>query len=213
LKGWDSLLRAFIQLKESEGTKECSEAQKLIIKSCKLVLAGPDPEFVKDDPEGKKVLEDLKKLYFSLPPKLQEDVAIINLPMEDVSLNALIVNAIQRVSSFVVQNSLKEGFGLTVAEAMWKSVPVVVSGYCPGLTAQIRDNIEGRVVLGPDTEYDATKYQNELVKILGELIIDQNLCKKLGMNAQTRIREVFLTHLSIVKWISVIAKVCGSSEH
>jgi len=215
LKGYQLLLKAFKKLKEdaappAEGEEE--DARKRV-RSCKLILGGPDPAFVPDDPEGAKVLEEIKEIFLSLPESLQNDIAIINLPMNNVSENALMVNALQRASSLIVQNSLKEGFGLTVSEAMWKSVPVVVSGYCPGLCAQIRDGIDGRHVLGPNSgSYDEKKYTEELIKILGQLIGDDHLRKKMGVNAQRRIQEVFLTYNPLSKWFEAIGELIAKRE-
>src|SRR5919106_995667 len=92
-----------------------------------LMLAGPSVESVTDDPEGIEVIEECAALYDDLPAEARERVHLATLPMEDGEENAVIVNAIQRHASIVVQKSLAEGFGLTVAEAMWKSRPVVAS--------------------------------------------------------------------------------------
>ncbi len=54
-------------------------------------------------------------------------IRLVGLPMDDFEVNALMVNAIQRQATVIVQKSLEEGFGLTVAEAMWKSRPVMAS--------------------------------------------------------------------------------------
>ncbi|MCO6475372.1 MAG: hypothetical protein J5I94_02055 [Phaeodactylibacter sp.] len=63
----------------------------------------------------------------SVGPALQEDIAILLLPLDNPKENALIVNALQRSSSIVAQNSIQEGFGLTATEARWKQRPVLVS--------------------------------------------------------------------------------------
>ena len=93
----------------------------------RLALVGPDVEAVSDDPEGARVLNECVTLWESLPQHVRSTIRIIALPMDDLELNALMVNAIQRHATVVVQKSLEEGFGLTVAEAMWKSRPVVAS--------------------------------------------------------------------------------------
>jgi len=92
-----------------------------------LLLAGPSPEAVPDDPEGQATFEELRTAWKSLPVAVRERVHLCSLPMDDVDENAAIVNAIQRRSDVVVQKSLAEGFGLTLAEAMWKGRPVVGS--------------------------------------------------------------------------------------
>ena len=88
-------------------------------------MAGPDPSSIQDDPEGKRVLEDLCATYCALDADVQRDIILLALPMSSRKRNALMVNALQRCSAIVVQNSHREGFGLTVTEAMWKGVPVL----------------------------------------------------------------------------------------
>ena len=70
-----------------------------------------------DDPEALEVLEELKRLHYALPRDVADDIKIVELPMGNTLENALCVNALQRASIIVVQNSIREGFGLTVAEA------------------------------------------------------------------------------------------------
>src|SRR5262249_35005839 len=90
-----------------------------------LVLAGPDVRGVSDDPEGAEVLAECGDAWKQLPDEIRDRVMLVELPMTDRRENAVMVNALQRNAAVVVQKSLAEGFGLTVAEAMWKSRPVV----------------------------------------------------------------------------------------
>ena len=87
-----------------------------------LVLAGPDVSRVTDDPEGAAVLTDCRERWRSLPEPVRSRVHLASVPMDDVDENAMIVNALQRQATMVVQKSLVEGFGLTVTEAMWKAL-------------------------------------------------------------------------------------------
>jgi trehalose synthase len=82
---------------------------------------------VADDPEEAGVLREVEDFWNGLPGDAQERIHLARLPMADVDENAAIVNALQRHSAVVVQKSIREGFGLTVAEAMWKTRPVAVS--------------------------------------------------------------------------------------
>src|SRR5262249_8654098 len=107
-----------------------------------LVLAGPAPSSVADDPEAADVLRDLVDVQQALPEDARRRVHLANLPTVDVEENATIVNALQRRSDVVVQKSLAEGFGLTVTEAMWKSRPVV-AGRVGGIQDQIDDGVNG----------------------------------------------------------------------
>jgi trehalose synthase len=142
LKGWLPLMQGFAHLKQTPAYREGDERHRRRLDLCRLVLAGPDPDFIADDPEGKAMLEELIEAYKNMPAEVQDDIAILLLPMHSRKENALIVNALQRCSSIVVQNSLREGFGLTVAEAMWKSIPVMGSKAC-GIRQQLREGIDG----------------------------------------------------------------------
>jgi trehalose synthase len=92
-----------------------------------LMLVGPEVSGVTDDPEGGEVLAECQALWQSLPAAIRARVLLVSLPLEDIEQNAAMVNAIQRHARVIVQKSLAEGFGLTVAEGMWKGRPVVGS--------------------------------------------------------------------------------------
>ena len=114
LKGFMPLLKGFVKLKKNIGEySKDGDMHHERLTAVRLVLAGPDPAYIQDDPEGKEVLAELIDAYRKLPDHISKDIAILFLPMESRKENALIVNAIQRCSSVVVQNSLQEGFGLT----------------------------------------------------------------------------------------------------
>ena len=111
-----------------------------------LVLAGPSVEGVADDPEGAIVYCGGLAQWQSLPPAQRSRVILTTFPVTDVDENAAMVNALQRHASVIVQKSLAEGFGLTVAEGMWKGRPVVGSAV-GGIQDQIAD---GTGILLPD---------------------------------------------------------------
>jgi trehalose synthase len=113
-----------------------------------LVYAGPAVESVTDDPEGGQVLSQAIAEYEAMPEEVAERVHLVALPMADVEENAAIVNALQRRADVVVQKSLAEGFGLTVAEAMWKARPVVASRI-GGIQDQIVDGETGMLLDDP----------------------------------------------------------------
>ena len=108
-----------------------------------LLLVGPSTAAVADDPEGVQVLDAVRAAWHELPAKVRRRVHLCSLPMDDIEENAAIVNALQRHATVVVQKSLAEGFGLTVAEAMWKQRPVVASRI-GGIRDQIEDGRSGR---------------------------------------------------------------------
>ena len=106
---------------------------------------GPSTVAVADDPEGAQVLDEVRTAWHELPAGVRRRVHLCSLPMEDVEENAAIVNALQRHASVVVQKSLAEGFGLTVAEAMWKQRAVVASRI-GGIRDQIEDGRSGMLL-------------------------------------------------------------------
>ena len=118
------------------------------VPDAQLALVGPETAAVSDDPEGAQVLEDCQEAWRAYPAAVRERVALVCLPMTDLEENAVIVNAIQRHSTVIVQKSLAEGFGLTVSEAMWKSRPVIASRV-GGIVDQIVDGDSGVLVQDP----------------------------------------------------------------
>ena len=149
-----------------------------------LVLAGPDVSGVTDDPEGAIVLEELQAEWAAFPPHLRSRMHLASLPMDDVAENAAMVNALQRHASVVVQKSLREGFGLTLTEAMWKSRPVIASRV-GGLQDQVRHGEDGLLLDDPaDLE--------GLGEALCHVLEDAELGARLGANARERVRADFL---------------------
>ena len=92
-----------------------------------LVLAGPAVTGVSDDPEGEAVWDETVAAWKGLSASNRARIHLACIPMNDPIENAIVVNALQRHAAVVVQKSLAEGFGLTVAEAMWKTRPVVAT--------------------------------------------------------------------------------------
>ncbi len=108
------------QLKDPVGVQRCF-AEYVESEACHLLLAGPSVAGVSDDPEGAEVLDEVTAHRQELPSEKRARVHLASLPTDDIEENAAMVNAIQRRSNVVLQKSLAEGFGLTVAEAMWKA--------------------------------------------------------------------------------------------
>ena len=118
----------FDRLKDPVGVVQAYLQVKKYI-DCQLILAGGTAS---DDPEGLQVLEEVRERA-----KEDKDIHILLLPQNDIEVNAL-----QRSSDVIVQKSIKEGFGLTVAEALWKAKPVVASnvgGFLCRLSINIPD--------------------------------------------------------------------------
>jgi trehalose synthase len=149
-----------------------------------LMLVGPAVSGVTDDPEGAEVLAECLTAWHRLPGAIRDRVSLASIPMDDLAENATIVNAVQRHAAVVVQKSLAEGFGLTVAEAMWKARPIVAAAV-GGIQDQITDEREGLLV-GDPTDLDA------FGAALRRLLTDPGLGRRLGQAAQQRVREKFL---------------------
>jgi len=164
-----------------------------------LVYAGPAVEAVSDDPEGKEVLEESKQRWSELPDHLRERVHLVCVPMGDTQENAAVINALQRHANVVVQKSLAEGFGLTVAEAMWKGRPVVASG-----VGGIQDQIEhGRSGLLVKDARDLEEYGAAVRRVLG----DSDEAARMGKEARTRVRDEFLGTRSIAQFFELFQKL------
>jgi len=113
-----------------------------------LVLVGPDTDGVSDDPEGAAVYGEVTEAWRRLDPEHRRRAHLLSLPMHDIEENAAMVNAIQRRADVVLQKSIAEGFGLTVAEAMWKRRPVVGSRV-GGIQDQVEDGGTGILIDDP----------------------------------------------------------------
>ena len=199
LKGFKPLLDGFVRLKERVNRSGASDGvHQRRLQLVRLVLAGPDPSAVADDPEAVEVLDELVSAYVQLPRAMQEDIALVSLPMAVRKNNELIVNALQRCSSIVVQNSLREGFGLTVTEAMWKHAALLGSRAC-GIRQQIRDGVDGWLIPDPkDSEQIAVRLDALLEDVGGRI--------KLGQNAQRRAHDEFLVFSQIRNWLATLVE-------
>ncbi|MDD8031392.1 MAG: glycosyltransferase [Acidobacteriota bacterium] len=170
----------FDKWKDPEGVLKIFELVKKEV-DCRLVLCG---NLAADDPEGgviyQRVLQKAKNM---------KDVIII---LEE---NNILVNALQSTASVVIQKSLREGFGLTVTEALWKRRPVVASN-AGGIPLQIIDGKTGFLVKPNDLEGFASK----IIKLLKE----PELAHELGENGRAHVKENFLITRSLLDYLEVI---------
>ena len=147
------------------------------------------------------MLRGLIDRYRRLPHWLQEDVAIVSLPMGSRDENALMVNALQRCASVVAQNSLREGFGLTVTEAMWKQCGVLGSRAC-GIRQQIRDGVDGRLI-------SDSKDPRLIADQLDAMLDDLPGRHRLGHSAQRRVHDEFLVFTQVRRWLETLTEHVG----
>jgi trehalose synthase len=156
---------------------------------CTLVLLG---NTAVDDPEGQVVLETI---YSSC------DERILVVSVDD----PLLVNALQRRATVVLQKSIREGFGLTVTEAMWKGA-AVIGGKVGGIRRQIIDGESGFLVETID----------QAAQRIVELISDPDLRRRIGAKARESVRANFLMSRLVEDWIDLLAAhvdedvICGS---
>ncbi len=142
-----------------------------------LVLLG---DMASDDPEGQEVYESLLG---------EQDERIVILARQDTSL----VNALQRKSHVVLQKSLREGFGLTVTEAMWKQA-VVIGGNVGGIPLQIENEVSGFLV---DSVDDAAE---RIVQVLK----DDSLRARMGKAAQQSVKDRYLMTRLLEDWLDLL---------
>jgi trehalose synthase len=166
-----------------------------------LVLAGPAVTGVADDPESAQVLDECTVLWRSLPHAQRSRVHLACTPMRDPDEAAAIVNALQRHAAVVVQKSLAEGFGLTVAEAMWKGRAIVASAI-GGIGEQIVDGKHGLLL---DDPADLAAFGAAVRRLLD----DPGLAQKLGGNARQRAGELFLPDRHLEQWAALLARALG----
>lgn len=166
-----------------------------------LVLCGPAVEGVSDDPEGAEVLAECRALWQTLDEDLQARVHLVCVPMDDVEENAHIVNALQRHAQIVIQKSLREGFGLTVTEAMWKGRPIIASRV-GGIQDQITDGVEG-LLLDDPTDLPG------LGALIADLLADPAKAEKLGVAAKAKATREFLADRHLKQYDELVQELAA----
>jgi trehalose synthase len=166
-----------------------------------LVYAAPATQAVADDPEGLRVLHEAIAAREELAPEARRRIHFASLPMDDPEENAVMVNALQRHAVVIVQKSLAEGFGLTVAEGMWKARPVVASRI-GGIQDQIVDGDSGVLVDPLDPAALAP---------VAELVADRSRAQRMGERARERVRDRFLSQRSLIDYLRLVHTLleCG----
>ena len=157
---------------------------------CQLVLAGGGAS---DDPEGEAVLQEVVEAAGSDP-----DIHVLRLPdAADLTINALV-----RASTLVFQKSIREGFGLTVTEAMWKRKPVI-GGAVGGIRIQILDGITGYLVHSPE---------GAAIRAL-QLLADPALCAAMGARGHAHVKQNFLVTRHVKDYLLLMVALDHLDEH
>jgi trehalose synthase len=170
-----------------------------------LLLVGPAVAGVTDDPEGAQVLAECLGTWRTLPAGVRERVHLASVPTDDLEENATIVNAVQRHATVVVQKSIAEGFGLTVAEAMWKARPVVASAV-GGIRDQIEDGRDGVLIADP-------RDLDGFAAAVGRVLADPPLAHRLGEAAHLRVRDRYLADRHLEQYAELLDAVLSRREH
>ncbi len=167
-----------------------------------LVLAGPAGDSVDDDPEGIEVHAELAEAWRELPPGTRRRVHVVSLPMADLEENGAMVNAIQRRADVLVQKSIAEGFGMTVAEGMWKERAVVASRV-GGIQDQIVDGESGVLI---DDPRDLAAFG----AAIGELLADPERAGLIGDAARRRVVDRFLGVHRLQEYVELVSSLLPS---
>ncbi|HEX6780664.1 MAG TPA: glycosyltransferase [Solirubrobacterales bacterium] len=171
------------RLKDPEGLLEIL-ARHLDGPSIHLCLVGPETEAVHDDPEGAQVYERVAARWHAMDAARRRRAHLISLPMDELARNASMVNALQRRSDLIVQKSLAEGFGLTVAEAQWKSKPVLASRV-GGIQDQVVDGQTGILI---DDPRDLPAF----ARAIEDLAADPRSAAEMGAAGREHVRDSYL---------------------
>lgn len=161
------------------------------IPSVQLAMVGAME--AKDDIKAMEILTDLQQNYVNGDPD-------IHLLSDPAMIDHEAVNAFQRYSSVILQRSIREGFGFTVTEALWKNQPVVGTSVT-GLRIQIEHGYNGYLV---DETEGAAEYTLKLIK-------DRELWRQLGENAHESVRTRFLFPTLILGYLEALTKAAGIS--
>ena len=160
--------------------------------SCQLILLG---QFATDDPEGHKILLSLQKKVDRSPFKNDIKLLVVD--------NAFLVNCLQSASAVVIQKSLKEGFGLTVTEALYKGTPVVASNV-GGIPLQVIDGENGFL----HNPHDLNGFSSSIIKLLK----DENLRATMGKAGKEHVKKNFLITRLMLDWLYLMNKVLSEQK-
>jgi len=177
----------FDYLKDPVGVVQAFEMVRRSI-DCRLVLAGGTAS---DDPESDAVLAEVKQHTDG-----KKDIHVLLIP----SNSDIEINALQRASTIIVQKSLREGFGLTVSEALWKGKPVVASAV-GGITLQVKNKFTGLLSHGVEGTAYAIK----------QLLANPEYARRLGENGREHVRQNFLITRHVKDYLLAFL-ILGSSE-
>jgi trehalose synthase len=177
------------RFKDPIGVIHAYKLAKKFLPQLQLVLAGGGAT---DDPEGEEVLNEVRTAAED-----EADIRVLLLPGDAHRT----INALQRASSIVIQKSIKEGFGLTVTEAMWKNKPVI-GGDTGGIRIQVINHHTGFLVNTPEGAALRIRY----------LLHNQDILKEMGQKAREFVRENFLITRHLREYLTLIFALLHGQE-
>jgi trehalose synthase len=177
------------RFKDPVGVIRAYRSVKTFAPSLQLVLAGGEAT---DDPEGEAVLAEVRA-----EGSEDKDIHILLLPPDA----HVTINALQRAADIVVQKSVKEGFGLTVTEAMWKQNPVI-GGNAGGIRLQVANHRTGFLVSTPEGAALRIRY----------LLSHPEERAEMGLNAKEFVRGNFLLTRNLREYLSLIMGVMNNNR-
>lgn len=186
------------RLKDPLGVMEAFVRYCVPATDAHLMLAGPSVAYVLDDPEGREVSREVQNAWAALPAATRARIHLAMLQMADIEENAITVNALQRRADIVVQKSIAEGFGLTVAEAMWKSRPVVASR-AGGIQDQIEDGRSGLLV----SPRDLAAFGDAIIT----LCHDGAAARRMGEAAHRRVLDHFVGSRHLLQYLDLFSRL------
>ena len=180
----------FDRFKDPVGVIHAYRLARRSIPTLQLVLAGGEAT---DDPEGAAVLEEVRQTAAEDP-----DIKILLLPADAHRT----INALQRSADLVLQKSVREGFGLTVTEAMWKGKPVI-GGNTGGIRLQIVNHHTGFLVDSPEGAALRIRY----------LLSHRHKLQEMGEKAQAFVHDNFLLTRHLVEYLTLIHGVASPESN
>ncbi|HVM41023.1 MAG TPA: glycosyltransferase [Acidimicrobiia bacterium] len=173
--------------KDPVGVIEAYQMARHEVPGLQLLLAG---SMATDDPEGFH--------YWEITEEAAGGDADVHLLSNIQQVGSVQINAFQRAADVIVQKSLREGFGLTVSEGLWKGRPVI-GGDCGGIRIQIRDGEDGFLVSSVE----------ECARRTVELLHDHERADVMGASGMEHVREQFLTTRLIADWLRLFGELSG----
>jgi mannosylglycerate hydrolase len=188
----------FDRFKDPKGVVEAFRLIRDEVEGAQLVFAGA---MAKDDPEGQRVLEELKEMVAG-----ESDILILELDDSDLRNNHLEVNALQRAATIILQKSTREGFGLTATEGSWKAKPVI-AGNVGGLASQVIDGSTGYLVGKINGDGNLIWSVEEAAGAIKSLLLEPTRARRMGQVGRERVKEKFLITAHLLNYLRIIKEL------